>query len=229
MNIKYVIPENADVISSIGVALAMVREAVERIIPNASEEDILAIRREATEAAVIAGADPSSIETVVEIDTQTQRVRVTATGSTEVRTTDMMKACTPEEALEIAATSFDVASTEVKMAGQTDAISVFTTAKGKKNAIRIVDGKGFVRLQIANGAITTTTCSGVDDALTRFWSELSEVKSDVAVRPDIYVVIGSRLIEIVGISEIKQAKAILNSEIGGMESDKAAVVVGTRI
>lgn len=46
MGVKYSIPENAEVISSIGVALSMVRDVVERIIPTPSKEDIRAIKNE---------------------------------------------------------------------------------------------------------------------------------------------------------------------------------------
>uniref|UniRef100_UPI000A53A999 hypothetical protein n=1 Tax=Clostridium sp. NkU-1 TaxID=1095009 RepID=UPI000A53A999 len=45
MNFKYQIPVNAEVISSIGVALAMVREMVERTIPNPTAEDIAALKK----------------------------------------------------------------------------------------------------------------------------------------------------------------------------------------
>lgn len=44
MGVKYSIPENAEVISSIGVALAMVRDVVERIIPSPSKEDIRSLK-----------------------------------------------------------------------------------------------------------------------------------------------------------------------------------------
>lgn len=39
MGIKYSIPENAAVISSIGVALAMMGDVVERIIPSPSKNN----------------------------------------------------------------------------------------------------------------------------------------------------------------------------------------------
>ena len=45
MNIKYSVPENAEVISSIGVALAMVRDVVERVVPNPTPDDIRSIKR----------------------------------------------------------------------------------------------------------------------------------------------------------------------------------------
>jgi len=43
------ISKDAEVISSIGVALALVRDVVERVIPNAQPEDLKRIRREAFE------------------------------------------------------------------------------------------------------------------------------------------------------------------------------------
>ena len=39
MKINYSVPENAEVISSIGVALAMVRDVVERVIPQSDPPD----------------------------------------------------------------------------------------------------------------------------------------------------------------------------------------------
>ena len=39
MGLRYSIPDNAEVISSIGVALAMVRDVVERVVPNPTPED----------------------------------------------------------------------------------------------------------------------------------------------------------------------------------------------
>jgi len=46
------------VISSIGVALALVRDVVERVIPNPTPEDLKRIRREAFEAVVKLGPRP---------------------------------------------------------------------------------------------------------------------------------------------------------------------------
>ena len=74
MGFKYQIPENAEVISSIGVALAMVREMVERTIPNPTAQDIAQLKKEAKELAMNSGAVEDSIEVYVEIDEQAQKV-----------------------------------------------------------------------------------------------------------------------------------------------------------
>ena len=68
MGLEYKISKNAEVISPIGVALAMVRDMVERTILNPTDEDILKIRKEAEQAAINSGAAPSSIEIHVEVE-----------------------------------------------------------------------------------------------------------------------------------------------------------------
>lgn len=93
MGVKYSIPENAEVISSIGVALSMVRDVVERIIPSPSKEDIRALKTEAMNKAIESGATAESIEIHIDIDPQTNKVTAIATGSTEVKTTDLLKEC----------------------------------------------------------------------------------------------------------------------------------------
>ena len=52
MGLPYSIPDNAEVISSIGVALAMVRDVIERVIPNPTQEDIKELKKEAIDAAI---------------------------------------------------------------------------------------------------------------------------------------------------------------------------------
>lgn len=237
MNIKYQIPQHADVISSIGVALAMVRESVERIIPNPTEADIVSIRREAVESAIRLGADPNSIETVVEIDNQTQKVQVTALGSTEVRTTDMMKACTEEEAREIAADSFGITKDKVKLEGSTDSMYVYTTDKITKGflnkekvtqAIRILDKKGFIKQQQSSGKVRNGTVGSVDAEFKKVWDDLSTYRGDVIVCPDLFIVVGGRIVEVAGVSNIEQAKGIIHAELSGMNPGNPVVIIGVK-
>ena len=103
MGVKYSIPENAEVISSIGVALSMVRDVVERIMPSPSKDDIRAIKNEALNKAIESGATAESVEIHIEIDPQTSKVTAIATGSTEVKTADLLKECDEAEARHLAA------------------------------------------------------------------------------------------------------------------------------
>ena len=76
------IARDAEVISPIGVALALVRDMVERTIVDPQPADIVRIRREAAERVIAAGAAPDRVEVSVEIDAQHNRVRAIASGAT---------------------------------------------------------------------------------------------------------------------------------------------------
>lgn len=237
MNIKYKIPENADVISSIGVALAMVRDTVERVIPNPTEADITAIRREAVESVIKLGAAPDSIETVVEIDNQKQRVSVSAMGSTEVKTTDMMKAVDEKEAEKIAVESFGNKGGKVELAGTTDAMYVYTQERFEKSvmrkrrvnhAVRVLDQKGFIKLQTARGTVVDSTIGSLDMDFRKLFDELSTYKGDVTICPDLFIVVGGRIIEVSGVSSMDQGIGIINAEINGMPAEEKAVMIGIR-
>ena len=87
MRLSHTISKDAEVISSIGVALALVREVIERVIPNAQPAELEAIKREARDAVVRLGAAAESVEVAVEVNPHSQRVRAIAMGASEMRAT----------------------------------------------------------------------------------------------------------------------------------------------
>ena len=99
MGIRHRIAKNAPYISTIGVALALVREQIERNVPNPSEEDIRRIRHDVLEVITRAGANPETVDITVEIDSQKNILRATATGATELRTKDRGSAAKTEDEL----------------------------------------------------------------------------------------------------------------------------------
>src|SRR3954451_10376254 len=113
------ISKDAEVISSIGVALALVRDVVERVIPNAQPEDIKRIRREAFEAAVKLGADPDGVEVTIELDPNTHRIRATAMGASEMRARQRKDEVGETEAREIAAKAMGLDLDHVALAAAT--------------------------------------------------------------------------------------------------------------
>src|SRR5205807_1892153 len=75
LGLPYRIAEHAEVISSIGVALAMVQDVVERVVPSPRPEDLAAIKQEARASVLRLGAQPETVEVYVEVDAPRQRVR----------------------------------------------------------------------------------------------------------------------------------------------------------
>ncbi len=228
MNFKYQIPVNAEVISSIGVALAMVREMVERTIPNPTAEDIAALKKEAKTLAMNSGAVEDSIEVYVEIDEQAQKVTAIAMGSTEVKTTDLMKNCDEKEALEIAAESIGLEQSKMKMAGSNGSIFVVTAEKDGKTPVRMIDKKGFVKVQRSNGTVLVTTKSRLHEDLKLAWDKASNFSSEVRINPDCYIAAESRVIDYSGIPALEQVSGLAGVELIDIKEDAEIILVLAR-
>ncbi len=175
--LKYTISKDAEVISSIGVALALVRDVVERIIPHPQPDDLTAIRREAIEAAVRMGADPASIEVAVEVDRLTHRVRAIASGAAEMRVMDPGGSITESEARSIAARSIGLAPTALKLVAATSGIRVYQAGVGMA-AVRAVDWEGAIRAQRSRAIVLSTNPSELADAIGESWAQMTGVPVD---------------------------------------------------
>ncbi len=229
MGLEYSIPENAEVISSIGVALAMVRDVVERTIPTPSKQDIADIKKEATNMAIANGALPDSIEVQIEIDSQTSRVTAIALGSTEVQTTDLLKACTEEDARELAAKSMGIGMDKAELVVKNNVFYVFSGEKenGAKQ-IRIVDKKGFIKVQRGDGGALGCTVADAPQQIEKMWEEFAVFKSDIRLQPDIYICIGGKVLDYAGMRDLEQLLMVVDTELGLMESQEEIIIVGAR-
>lgn len=225
MGLQYSIPENAEVISSIGVSLAMVRDVIERIIPNPTEEDIAAMKKEAIDACIDSGAAADTVEVHIEIDNQSGKVTAIATGSTEVKTTDLLKECSQEEALELAQADFGADVTDIECACKTDNFYVFTAKKGEKTPIRIIDKKGFIRVQCSNAKAVCTPAKDYQSAVEAMWDDLAIYKSETILRPDYYLCIGPRVCDYSAV-DLNQNELLMNLDIQDRDPMEEVLVIG---
>ncbi|MEG0853718.1 MAG: hydantoinase/oxoprolinase family protein [Angelakisella sp.] len=229
MGLSYSIPENAEVISSIGVALAMVRDVVERVIPNPSKQDIADIKKEAADLAIANGALPDSVEVQIEIDAQTSRITAIALGSTEVQTTDLLRACTEDDAREIAAKSMGVSPETTDLSAKSPLFYVFTNKKQDGvTQLRIVDKKGFIKIQRGDGEAVECTVEDATAVIEKMWEDLSVYKSDIRLTPDIYLCVGGKVLDFEGMMDLEQLQMVMDTEIGGCKPDEGIILVGAR-
>jgi len=222
--LPYQIPSNADVISSIGVALAMVREMVQRTMPNPTAADIVELKREAKELAVKAGAVEDTVELFVEIDDQTQTATCVAVGSTEVRTTDLSHLTTADEARQIAAESMDVTPDQVTTLADNGFFRLFTTPKGSRTALRVVDRQGFIKVQRGDGGCIETSQEKADAALEKAWGKWSNYSMQIALPPDVFVIRGARLVDYSGLPSLRQIAGMMATEFTDATDDPIFIV-----
>lgn len=228
MNIKYSVPENAEVISSIGVALAMVRDVVERVIPNPTPEDIKSIKREAIDKAVESGASPDTVEVHIEIDPQTSKLTAIALGSTEVKTTDLLKECREEEARALAAEDMRAKPADITLVGQTPNFYVYNMEAKGKQPLRILDKKGFIKVQRTDGKVVLAKASSYRSVVSKMWEELALFKADAILRPDYYLCVGARVMDFNGTGELEQILMLMDVEMQMIDTADDIIIVGAK-
>src|SRR5882672_5309190 len=234
LNLDFSISQDAEVISSIGVALALVRETVERVIPNAAPDDLQRIKREAFDAVVRLGAAPENVEVTIEVDPQTQRVRATAMGASEMRSQDMRKEVSEGEAREIAARSMGLSPETLRLAAATDQVRVFQGQveerkwrifSSRRAPVRAVDREGVIRVQRSDGVVAGATAQTGLAEMRRLWEEVTIYNGDSVITPDMFVIAGRRVVDLSGVSALEQALAIGRSELEGLAPEAPVALI----
>lgn len=237
MGFEYRIPQDAEVMSSIGVALAMVRDVVERVILNPTVKDIAAIKQEARQVVMKACANPESIEVFVEINPQTGRVRATAIGTMEMRSQDMCQILDPEECRGIAAQSMNVPPERVDLRASTGMVNVYQGVveekkwrffASKRHPVRAVDSQGFIKVQRSDGSVYQFTRANALQGLKEAWENLTIYNGDSIIYPDMFLIVGSHIVDLTGVQSIDQAFGVVSNELDGLAPDQPVAVVGMR-
>lgn len=236
LKLEHRIARNAEVISPIGVALAMVRDTIERNIVDPSPEDILKVRREAAEAAIAAGAVADSIEVQVEVDKRRNLVRATALGTTEIkRRAGEAVTLTVVDCQTVAARSMRLDAGDVKLAAETFGHLVFTGEQVSRSffglfttrrpMLRVVDRTGVVRLQHGTAHVTSTTLAALQNELTRAVEALTDYGDAGRTIPDIFLLYGARLANFSGLAELEQVQALTEVELRSLDPTTKLVIV----
>ena len=237
MGLKHRIAKNAEVISPIGVALAMVRDIVERTISNPTDDDILMVRKEAEQQALKSGAAPGTIEVYVEVDARNNLVRAIATGATELKTKNRLSIkATTEQILEIVKENMaEEHCKNVRIIANTDGYYVvggtvttrkfFGLIKEERTPVRIVSSEGVIRIQCREGVVLTTDPERCVSDASYCVSKLTKYSDGGEKLPQVYVIIGARLIDFSKLVSRNQMEALLRLELAGLSKDMPIIVV----
>ena len=238
MGHSFRIAKNAPVISTIGVALAMVRDMVERSVTNPTDDDIVSVRREAEARAIKMGAAPGTVEVTVEVDTQRHVVRAIAVGATELRSKDVnatrlsadeLKKLVVENLGEGAENVSEVAHSSELFAytATTTEKKLFGLLTKKRIALRLIDSEGVIRLQRPNAEVLQETISSWRKGVTALVEDLTVYNDGGANLPNVYVVVGKRIIDLSGMTSLEQILSLAAVELGGYPSDEPVIIAAT--
>lgn len=239
MKHKHHIAKNAPVISTIGVALAMVRDMVERSVTNPTDEDIISVRREAELKAIQNGAAPGTVEVSVEVDTQRNIVRAIAVGATEMRSRDrMQQKLSQEELLDIVAENLDADRKLLEITAQNGSMfavqydkiekKLFGLVKKKTRPLRLIDEEGVIRLQKNNAWALQSTVGTWQKELNWLLEELTEYNDGGTNLPNVYIVLGKRIVDLSGMQSPEQIVSLGGVELAGCGAQEPLIVAATK-
>jgi N-methylhydantoinase A len=228
----------SEVISAVGVALAMVRETIERNLINPTQDDILRLRKEAELSAFRLGATPESIEVFVEVDATRQIVRATAIGATELRERQSVwNEVTMQKRIENAAESMGIDPKNVALSASTSDLDIFTGVHIEKRVfglmkkeialIRVIDHSGVVRLQASSAFVVPITVEATLTRLEQLIDETIAYEDGGKQMPGIFLLYQSKVLDLSGMNDSLQILAVAEAELNGLPNDEAVVLIST--
>lgn len=230
---QWKIADNAPYISTIGVALAMVREQIERTIINPTNEDIKKIRKDVKEKIVKSGAVEDTIEIAIEIESQRNLVRAVATGSTELRVKSLGdKLPTDEELIKIAEKNLNIEKVEKEVQtgrwklfkGKYIEKKLFGLVKSTKQRICVIDREGVVRFKNINAQYTTFTKESMDN-FKKFVEENTFYSDANEIIPKVFVFFKEKMLDFTGLRTYAQIQELLEVEIEDIKKTEKILAV----
>jgi N-methylhydantoinase A/oxoprolinase/acetone carboxylase beta subunit len=208
---------DAHVISPIGVALALVRDVVERTIVDPTPADIVAIRREAVEAAVASGASRDRVEVAVDVDRAQNRVRATASGaSTAADELADGKPLASGERLAAAVRHVRGSADGATFAVEDPELAVATIPVGRAIYAAVVDARGVVRRTAADARIVRTRVDALATDLAAAIERTTTFGDVGRAVPDVLLVYGRRCAAFAGLADAAQILALAAAETEGL-------------
>jgi N-methylhydantoinase A len=222
LGFEHRIARDAEVISPLGVALALVRDVVERTIVDATPQDLVRVRREAIDAAIRSGAAPDRIDVVLDVDRARNLVRATASGATAlVEGAQTAAVASEDERIAAAAKALRSETAAVRTLATTAAFAVVAGDR----ALAVVDERAVVRLIVPRGTAQGTTVARLEATIAATIEEQT-VYGDVGrALPDLWVLAGARVIELAGLLDAEGAVALVRDDVAGLAPEVPVVLI----
>jgi N-methylhydantoinase A len=201
LDLGWNIPPDAEVISSVGDALSMVRIELEKTLVNPDGAAIEALHRNVEEAAINAGANPSTVQVESEAVPERGALRVAAYGSLALESGSNETPLDLDDERELAQR---VLGTTPSLMGRTPFYAVYGNDSTPQKSFIVIDRKGSI-VVAASGTALIGTGVEVGAALAERVPALTRHFGPLKVGPAVRVIRGARLIDLTLISRPDEA------------------------
>ena len=221
LGMEWRIPPEAEVISSVGDALSLVRVEVESSARRNDTQVLAAAHRKAEEAALQAGAAPASLQVETEALPERQAVRAVAVGSVALESEALpLEPQLDEESLRLAA------KRELRDEVETIAFTGIYTVFGSGSRFAVLDARGSLALRTEGEVLLgspeeVSACLGerIERSVRRF--------GPLTVGPAVRILRGGRLVDLTLLSDPKAALESARAECALAEGSVVAFLSRT--
>jgi hypothetical protein len=145
-----------------------------------------------------------------------------------VRTADLLKECSEEEARRLAAQDMKVSENAVETVWASQYFYVFTSRNKNECPIRILDKKGFIRVQRKDGAMKIVKAKDYREAVSELWKSQAVLFTDNLIRPDYYICLGSRTPDFSGNSDLEKTLMLMELEFSLTDPEEKILIAAAK-
>ncbi len=108
----------------------------------------------------------------------------------------------------------------------TDKFYVYQGLRDDRHPLRIVDKKGFIKVQCSNGNVVKCKVADYRDVVERMWKDEAVFKTDTVIRPDFFVCVGPRVGDYSAV-DLDQIYLLMDLDLGDREPDEDILIVAS--
>ncbi|HZE78350.1 MAG TPA: hydantoinase/oxoprolinase family protein [Nitrososphaeraceae archaeon] len=235
LKIHYKVAENAEIISSIGVAAAMIREECEKTVDKPATNDVSALMEEAKDRAIARGASSESVTVQSEYVSERSLLRATAIGNITLDIgTKNIEEIDDAKAKIIATELFGI-NEGVDHIFRMKKYYIFGCEIEKKNwffksrkkkSVVVLDKYGRTRLSIDNALVINGSpemvSRKIDDLLNGFDQKISK-SQDLA--PQIHLLDDMKIVDFSSLTSPESVSKAVKNELKKVTTNNVAAIV----
>ena len=227
---QYQIAKNAEVVSSIGVAAAMIYEEIEKTIDKPDSNDVSNIIDDVKKRALDGGAVPESISIQTEYVNERSLLRAIATGNVELDIgKNNRKEIDEKEATEIASSILENNNVQRILDMRNyygftcETIKKQFLIKKRKYPIVILDKFGRIRLMLDNAKIIKGNKNLKNEIDTLIFKSNNKSSEDLA--PQVHILDDMKIVDFSSLSSPQHLIEAIKKEIDKINTDKITIII----
>lgn len=237
--VNHKIANNAPFISTIGVALAMVREQLERSVINPTTEDIKQIRIDITNKVIASGAKKETVQVDITIDSQKNILRAIATGASDFsENSSGINQLDDSQLRSVLAKGYNCEAeqiTEVAKNGSFNVYKVpvvnkklFGMLKSKTEYVCVIGNDGVIHNRLNKGKVKVVPKQNFSGPLLELMEDMSSYSDAGKTIPKLYMFANNQHYDYSGLVNEEQVQTMMQMDMDNIGDDETIIFTAER-